>query len=303
MTPTSPAARQIGRLLADLQSTDAVRRDAAVARLRVLGTQALPRLVAFIDSDAELGARALALGALEGLDDPRAIDAALRALASADGDCAASALAVLRPAVAREHGTRLLEAVSAVAVDPTRDARVRVAAVEALSDLPDHLTQPIRDQAPPPGAGDPPASDPAAAAEWIEVHGHAVTLSRLHEFLSAFREREDAEPSARQRGLWRRARGAVHRVLAERGSRLALYDAREAFGSAQAPLPPGFLDALALVGDAGCLEPLAQAWSAARDARWRAALADTARQILRREGIGARSAVVKHVRAGWPGFL
>ena len=35
----------IDRLIADLQSSDSIRRDAAVARLRILGSRALPRLV------------------------------------------------------------------------------------------------------------------------------------------------------------------------------------------------------------------------------------------------------------------
>jgi hypothetical protein len=92
-------------------------------------------------------------------------------------------------------------------------------------------------------------------------------------------------------------------MLADRGSRLALYDARETFSSAQSPLPPGFLEAIGQVGDASCLEPLARAWSATREARWRAQLSETARQIVVRSKLGGRNAVVKGIRANWVGFI
>lgn len=298
------SAREVDRLLADLQSADAVRREAAVARLRVLGTRAVQRLAAFVHGNAEPAARALALGVFEGLEDPRAADAAREALASSDSRILVAALGVLRGWVGRETGTRLLEVVTTIAIDRARDARVRVAAMDALADLPDHLTRPIREQTPPPESGGPPPDDPAGAAEWIGTYGHAVTLSRLQEMVTTFRGREEAESSEHQREQWRRARAVTHRVLAERGSRLALYDAREAFAAAQAPLPQGFVDALVLIGDASCLEPLARAWaSASADSQWRTQLAHTARQIRLQSRLGSRSAVLRGLRTNWPGFL
>jgi hypothetical protein len=92
-------------------------------------------------------------------------------------------------------------------------------------------------------------------------------------------------------------------MLGARGSRLALYDARETISAAQSPLPAGFLEAIERVGDASCLEPLARAWSATRDTAWRAQLSEAARQIVARAGLGARSAVVKGLRANWAGFI
>jgi len=293
----------IERLIADLQSSESVRRDAAVARLRVLGARALPRLSSFIESSESSRARALALSALDGIADPRATRIALTALASSDIEVVVAALGVLRSWVTQETGTDLLETITALAVDTTRDARIRVAAVEALSDLPERLVQPIRAQAPPPESGGPSLDDPVSAREWVEAHGHQATLSTLHDVITAFREREGASDTPRTRTEWLKARGAAHGVLAERDSRLALYDAKETISAARGPLPRGFLDAMSKTGDPSCLEPMAQAWTASRDAVWKGQLTDAARQIMRRSRLTGRSAVVKDIRASWPGFL
>jgi hypothetical protein len=301
---TISRAHEVDRLIADLESSDAVRRDASVARLRVLGARALPRLATFIAASPDTGrARAFALSALDGVDDPRVIDIAVKALAADDPEAVIAALGVLRSWVAQESGTRLLEAITAIAVDGGRGARVRVAAIDALSELPDELVRPIREQGPPPEAGGPSLQNPAAARAWVEAHGGQATLATLHDAIKTFRDAEEKAETSRSREEWVNARAAAHRVLAERGSRLALYDARETFSTAEAPLPPGFLDAIRHVGDASCLEPLARAWSASRDARWRDQLSGVARQILIRSKLGGRNAVVKSIRANWAGFI
>jgi hypothetical protein len=294
---------EVDRLIADLDSPDPVRVDASVARLRVLGARALPRLAKVIASPRAPGVRARAMSALDGLDDPHASEIALQALADADADLVVAALGVLRGWVQREPGTRSFEAVTTIAVDRNRDARIRVAALEALSDLPDHLVRPIREQAPPPEAAGPPLDNPAAALEWVEAHGAKATLATLHDAIKTFRDSETRADRSRRREEWIKARGAVHAKLAERGSRLALYDARETLSSAQSPLPSGFLEAVGRIGDASCLEPLARAWSATHEPRWRIRLAQTARQIVERAKLGGRNAAVKGVRANWPGFL
>jgi hypothetical protein len=294
---------EVDRLIADLESSDPVRRDVSVARLRVLGARALPRLAKFIDSPAAASARASALSALEGIEDRHAASIAVSALGAADAAVVVAALAVLRSWVPRERGTRLLEAITAIAIDRSRNARIRVAAIEALSDLPDHLVRPIREQAPPPEAAGPSLDDPVAAREWVDAHGRHARLSILHEAIKTFRDLEARATTNRRRGEWTNARAAAHRVLAERGSRLALYDARETFSSAQSPLPAGFLEALTCVGDVSCLEPLARAWSAAREPGWRAQLAEAARRIVVRCKLGGRNTVVKGIRANWPGFI
>jgi hypothetical protein len=300
-----PIARptEMDRLIADLDSPDSVRRDVSIARLRVLGARALPRLAKVIESPSASSVRGRAMSALEGIDDRQASEIALHALTETDVDLVVAALGVLRGWVPRETGTRLLEAITAIAVDRTRDARLRVAAVEALSDLPDHLVRPIREQAPPPEAAGPLLDDPVAAREWVDAHGANATLATLHDAIKKFRNSEDRADTSRGRAEWITARGAAHEKLAKRGSRLALYDARETLSSTLAPLPSGFLEAIERVGDASCLEPLARAWSSTRDAGWRTRLAQTARQIVARSKLDGRNAAMKAIRANWPGFL
>ena len=294
---------EVDRLIADLESPDPIRRDASVARLRVLGPRAFPRLARFIGSSSTSGARALAISALDGLEDPHAIDVAFAALGARDIETVVAALNVLRGWVPRESGTRLLEAITAIAVDRERDARVRVAALDALSDLPDDLVRPIREQAPPPEEGGPPLDNPVAARDWVEAHGARATLAMLHDAIKSFRDAESRAETTGERSEWLRARGVAHHMLANRGSRLALYDARETLSTATAPLPAGFVETLANLGDASCLDPLARAWSATGDAGWRAQLSDTARRIVTRAKLGGRSAVVKGIRANWSGFI
>jgi len=293
----------VDRLIADLESPDPIRRDASVARLRVIGPRAFPRLAKFIDSPGGSSARALAISALEGLEDPKAVEIAVAALGATDIEIVAAALNVLRSWVPRETGTRLLEVITAIAVDHARDARVRVAALDALSDLPADLLAPIREQAPPPEAGGPALDNPVAARDWVETHGGRATLATLHDAIKSFRDAEDRAETSGERSEWLRARGVAHHILANRGSRLALYDARETLMTAKDPLPPGFVAAMASLGDASCLEPLARAWSATRDAGWRAQLSEAAQRIVTRSKLGGRSAVVKGIRAHWAGFI
>jgi hypothetical protein len=152
-------------------------------------------------------------------------------------------------------------------------------------------------------AAGPLLDDPVAAREWVEAHGARATLATLHDAIKAFRDSEDRADTSRAREEWMKARGTAHGQLANRGSRLAVYDARETLSRTLAPLPPGFLEAMERVGDASCLEPLARAWSSARDAGWRTRLEETARHILVRSRLSGRNAVVKGIRANWPGFI
>ena len=257
-----------------------------------------------VGSDAPAHVRALALDALEGIHDVRVIDVALEALRDGDVDIVIAALGVLRPWVAEETGTRLLDAITAMTVDRARDARVRVAALAALSDLPDHLVRPIRDQAPPPESAGPSLDDPVAVRDWIQAYGSSATLSTLHELITKTREREHAESSSRLRSEWLQARGQAHQALARRDSLVALYDIREAFEAATAALPQSFVSSAAAIGDASCLEPLARAWAAGgRDLNWKHQISTTAAAIMRREKLTGRSAAVKKLRANFPGFI
>lgn len=298
------ATGDIDRLIADLQSSDSIRRDAAVARLRILGNRALPRLIDLVAAHESAAVRALALDALEGLDDVRAIDVAFDALRDGNIEVVIAALGVLRRWVAEETGTRLLDAITAITVDRSRDARVRVAALAALSELPEHLVRPIRDQAPPPESAGPSLDDPVQVREWIQAYGAGATLSTLHELITRTREREHAESSSRLRSEWLQARGRAHQALAKRDSLVALYDLRETFEAATGALPQSFLSTAAAIGDASCLEPLARAWATAgKDLDWNHQLSTTAATIMRREKLTGRSAAVKKLRANFPGFI
>jgi hypothetical protein len=282
----------IARLLADLRDSTPVRRDAAVARLRVIGPRAVDKLAELLRSPDQPGAHVAALGALEGINDGRIVDLALRLLAAGDEDVAVAAAAVLRGWVTREEGTRVIDALTALALDAARAPRVRHAALDALSDLPRELLQPVRDQAEL-SAPPLPIDDAAAAREWVEAHPDAP-LSELHDLVVL----------ARTRG-WLAARGAAHARLARRGSRVALYDLREAFDEARGPLPLDFLTAVTNVGDASCLEPMARAWAASpvEETWWRERLADAAADIMHRTRLSGRSNVVKRIRSKWTGFL
>jgi hypothetical protein len=298
------ATGDIDRLIADLQSSDSIRRDAAVARLRILGNRALPRLTDLVAAHESAAVRVLALDAIEGLDDVRVIEVAFDALRDGDIEVVIAALGVLRRWVAEETGTRLLDAITAITVDRSRDARVRVAALAALSELPEHLVRPIRDQAPPPESAGPSLDDPVQVREWIQAYGAGATLSTLHELITRTREREHAESSSRLRSEWLQARGRAHQALAKRDSLVALYDLRETFEAATGALPQSFLSTAAAIGDATCLEPLARAWAAAgKDLDWNHQLSTTAATIMRREKLTGRSAAVKKLRANFPGFI
>ena len=298
------SSSDIDRLIADLESNDSIHRDAAVARLRILGRRALPRLIDLISAHQSSDVRAIALDALEGLDDVRVIDVAFHALRDGSVEVVIAALGVLRGWVADETGTRLLDAITTIAVDRSRDARVRVAALAALSELPEHLVRPIRDQAPPPESAGPSLDDPVQVREWIQAYGADASLSTLHELITRTREREHAESSSRLRSEWLQARGRAHQALAKRDSLVALYDLRETFEVATGALPQSFLSTAAAIGDASCLEPLARAWAAAgKDLDWNHQLSTTAATIMRREKLTGRSAAVKKLRANFPGFI
>lgn len=276
-----------------------------MARLRVAGPRVLVRLTALLASGPPARVRLTALKALEGLNDPHAIDPALRALADRDAAVAVAAVRVLRGWVAREPGTRVLEALAGLSLDRDRPAEVRLAALDALTELPRDLIRPLLECAPTPAVAAAPPDDPDAALEWLERHGASAPLSAMHALVGRLREREGREPDDDRRRAWRLARGAAHAALAARGSRVALYDLRETFDTAREPLPPDYLTAIAAIGDASCLEPLARAWAAADTDHtwWRERLGHAAADISKRAGLTGRSGPTRRIRAKWKGFL
>lgn len=295
--------QDIERLVAALHEHDATGREAAIARLRVIGSRAVARLSLLAQSDAPAPARAAAFAALEGARDPRTADLALAALSAASAEVVIAALGVLRSWVTREDGTRVLEALTVVALDKNRDATVRLAALDALSELPRHLVAPVREHAPEDTEAIPSFDDPRETRAWLVAHDTRAPLPAIYKVLVGARERERTPPAARSQE-WLSVRGAAHAALARRGSRIAVYDLREAFDAARTPLPLDFLVAIIATGDATCLEPLARAWAAAAsEPWWRERMTEAAADIVRRLRLTGRSAIIKRIRSKWEGFL
>lgn len=301
MVIRSSAARDVDQLLKDLQGTSAVRREAAVARLRVLGSRALARLERLLREGDE-DARAVALRVLDGMEEPRVIDLALGALSDASAAVRTNAVLALRPWVTREAGTRVMEGLVACALTD-QDAAVRDAARDALALLPRDIVQPILEQPAPPAADELP-EDAAAVEAWLVAHPQAP-LSALHALITRLRadEQRTAGDMARLQHLV--ARGAVHAVLASRTSAVALYDLRETFDAATTPLPLNYLMAMTTIGDAACLESLGKAWAATPSSEtwWRERLSEAAGTIAARLKLTKRHAAMKRVEARWPGLL
>jgi hypothetical protein len=126
----------------------------------------------------------------------------------------------------------------------------------------------------------------------------------LQNVIERVRFREGAETGA-IRAEWISVRAAAHAALAERGSRAALYDLRERFESARAPLPVEFLGAASRIGDAACLEAVAAACghaleSGARiDDWWCQRLVDVFRTIAARERLTRRHAAGRRIAGRW----
>lgn len=314
------------RLIAELSSSDALRRDTATARLSVIGGRAVTRLLALAgDNGAAIHARLAALGALEAIGDSRAYPVAKSLSEDADVRLAVVAIGVLG-VLAEANGPnadKAFDKLTGLALDASVDSDRRVAACQALEGQPANVVSPILDalsneSAPPvqahaarakAGANEPidaletgalPA-DPTVLIAIIREEGADARVTLLRALVDRVREKERATRSEAAREQWTAARGLLHQQLAARGSRLAVYDLRETLESSSDPLPVGFLAAVAAVGDAACLEPLANSWIAASgDKWWRDHLAEAFAAIVKREKIGRRHPSLKKILQKWP---
>lgn len=292
----------------------------------MLGPRAVDRLVAAYKETSERSTRVAVLRALEPIGDQRAIAIARTALGEG-GDVAVAAASLLRALLDSPHepsAADALDVLVAAALDTGRERRVRLAAFEALQDVPGGMRERVgaalRDDDDPDvktRAAEAPRDAAAAEAVWQDAlegrlpdgtavlrdaaQGRAATaaVSGLQQLIDAIRTREGLVTGAR-RDEWRAARGAMHQALALRGSRIAIYDLRESIEEARQPLPVSFLAALHVVGDQSCLEPLAAAWSHTDDGRWRHQIATAFRTISRRERVTRRHATVKRIALRWP---
>jgi HEAT repeat protein len=329
------SGKEIAALVAGLSADCCSAREAAVARLTVIGARAVERLVEVASSDAPALARAAAFRALEAIGDRRGFDAALRSLDDTDPSIAAAAASAVRPFLRGAAGAIGLDRLAALALDAARDAPGRLAAMQALADLDSAALAPLwttlRDDkdasvrayareraAKRPAVRADPAALLEAAADGLlpedagalrQALAHVpdpVAVTTLLRLVQRIRERESLETGPR-RDEWTMARAAAHAALAARGSRLALYDLRESLEATTAPLPVEFLAALSAIGDASCLESIAAAnarWSASGHAErdwWRRHLIEAFRAIVSRERLTRRHAVMKKIEKRWPG--
>jgi hypothetical protein len=321
------SAAFIQALAADLGSESTVTREAAIARLSVIGPRAVDSLVAIVGRP-EKGplARLSALRALEALGDARALDAALSATLDADSGVAAAAVTLARVFLEGRRGPAVLDRLTTVALDRTRPESVRLAAITAVGDLKKSTIKPLwsalgKDPSPAirklvaAGPRGPAAEtsateglngaaqrglpdDPENLRRLLVSAGADTPLGTIHRVVERLREREASmSPAARRE--WTRARGAAHIALAKRASRLGLYDLREALEATHAPLPVEFLTALSMAGDASCLEAIAAAYERGTDEWWRQHLCDAFWAIVAREGVTRRHAVMKKIEKRW----
>lgn len=334
------STRQIETLIADLDSDHASAREAAVARLTLVGARAVERLLLVLDSSASPTARAAALRALEAIADPRSLDRVLDALDAADATVACAAASAAHVFLRGPRGNIAVDRLTTVVMDTARDEEVRIVALRALGELEQSTLAPLlnalrQDSSDAIKAAtkltatvDPVdmviraaerglPQDPVELGEALSRAGASVALPLLLRLIERVRDREASEPASR-RAEWTRVRGRVHLALAARGSRIALYDLRESLEAASAtasisgPLPVEFLAALSRAGDASCLEAVATAYARSRTAGlqgdaesgwWRDHLADAFKTIVAREHLTGRHAVMRKIQKRWPDIL
>lgn len=328
MVIKASAAAEIRALVDALSGPDEVHREAAVARLAVIGPRAIERLTDAYRTSRSRETHLAILRALEAIGHDRSAPIA-RAAILEGGDVGVAAAAVLRPLLSSPHGStaaEALDALMAAALDTRAERRLRLAALDALQDLPEAVRARVAV-----ALGDDPVArlqgegaradavwtdategrlpdDPRLLREALSARAAAAPLNTLRKVIDAVRAREGTTSDG-QRDGWRAVRGALHQALALRGSRVALYDLRESLaglthgdaGGKTPTLPVSFLAALHVLGDEACLEPMAGAWvKAGSDEPWRAQLASAFRAIVRRQKLTRRHAVLKRIVARWP---
>lgn len=323
------SGREIDALIADLSSDSLIKRDAAVARLTVIGRRAVERLIALASSSkASVLARIAAYRSLEAIGDPRALVPAIEAFSDPEPSLTVAALNTARTFLRAPQGVEALDHVIEIALDRRRSAAVRVAAIHALTVLPERTVKPVLTAL----KADPDAEianvllqprrraavntvqrladaaagtlpgDAEALKSAITRSASDVPPSTLHQIIERVRIQEGSESSERRSG-WIAARAAAHLALAHRDSRLALHDLRETIASARQQIPVEFFAAVTAVGDVTCLEPIATAYSRAQDDWSRRQLADAFRVIIGREKVTRRHATAKKIEKRWKGAL
>ena len=321
------ASAEIRQLIDALGGSDDVRREAAIARLAVIGPRAVDALLHAYGSTTDRDTRIAVLRALESTGDRRTIGIAHEAIVQG-GDVAVAAATALRALLDSPHeatATDALDLLVTTVLDTSAPRVVRLTAFDALQAMPDGVRARIREalQSDPDPHVKTRALDssnsialadaiwqdaldgklpdaPATLRDVAETRASTAALSSLQKMIDAMHVREGTASAAR-RAEWQSIRGALHQALALRGSRVAVYDLRESLEDAKGPLPSSFLAALHVVGDETCLEPLAAAYvRAGTNARWKSQLAAAFRAIAARERVARRRAIVKRIATRWP---
>jgi hypothetical protein len=319
---------EVQQLLAEIREDDPVGREAAVARLRVIGDRAIRHVLEALADPPGPAAHVALLRVLEGRHDAGLPATLERALAGPAAEVRVAAVTVARGLLAGEHGAAILDRLIALALNRDEPITVRLAAIAALHELPQRTVAPVlatlaRDSepairlasAPRADGSDEPGADLADAAagrlpadpqrlmDALARDGEQAALPTLHRLVTVLREIEPDTRGESRRRDWLAVRGAVHQILARRSSRVALYDLRETIEHAGDALPGSFVTAIGAIGDASCLETIGAAYMrAAEDMAsntWRVALADAARAIVRREKLTGRHQAVRRLRTRW----
>ena len=331
-------AGEVTRLIGDLAADDELRLETAVARLTILGTRAVAPLIAALTTPSltAVKGRLAALRVLEAIGDRRVAGAMLPLLADRAEPVVTMTLSILAGELRDPNGSpSVLETVVDLALDAARGAVSRQAALDVLRTLPPRTLRALRVKLStssdplislwledPEAESRSPVSDGrvdliARAAEGtlpdspehlrraITVSSKGLSLVTLQRAIDTIRAQEAQESNLATRIEWQAARAAAHQALAGRGSKVAVYDLRESFEQATAPLPVGFLAAIGAIGDETCLEGIARAYahSVPSDDWWRRHLAQACTEIVTRRRLTRRHRVLKRIAARWPEAL
>ena len=290
MSP-APGSSALDALVVQLAAPDPIVRESAAARLTVQGARAVPLLRDLVvASDKPAVARAVALRTLGDIDRPAAVDAAAGAVAGSDVALARAAIDLLGDVALqtddRSAADSALEQIARLVLEPSLGDPRRLALIEAIDQLPDAVKAPLIDAL----ATDPspavvaragleaPTVPRGALVRWsddghlpleadtltqaLARDGARVPITVLQRLIDRVRAHERTAVDAE---AWRQARGRLHEALAQRGSRLALYDLRETLEDRSRSVDEAFLAAAHAIGDVTCLEAVAVRWIQAGD--------------------------------------
>jgi len=143
------ASQEVKRLVADVISDgpdQATRRDAAIARLTVIGTRAVRQILDAIAAKPPPAQHASLLLALEAIPDPRTVDPVVQGLGAADAAVRLAAARAARGLLALPQGTIVLDRLTTIALDCSEQGDLRVTALDALSQLPARTVKPVLDR-------------------------------------------------------------------------------------------------------------------------------------------------------------